>query len=235
MRELTFFELALVSGGDGTCEGDGEEADVCITHPPYTPPSFPPSYPPPPSEPPPSSGGGGDPSTPTPCFFTHMNAAADDMKDLTNAKPFVSSKEYLSAVYKDASGNVQTFGPVEGVPVGLTGSIWTFPGFDANFMSATGLGLNSIVGTVHNHPYSTFGHEPGLSRYPSENDWIAATRDVEINGANPAAFMLYVIDTTGAMRAFPYTSKEFFMSLHPDSKRLGLLLPGTIDDPTTCG
>lgn len=84
MRELTLFELALVSGGDGTCEGDGEEADVCITHPPYTPPytppSFPPSYPPPSYEPPPASGGGSSPSSDVgiggdPCPVSRAEAA----------------------------------------------------------------------------------------------------------------------------------------------------------------
>src|SRR5258707_607959 len=63
MRELTDFELALVSGGYGCEEASGEEINIC-GYPPPDPPSYPPSPPPPGSyEPPvgspPSSGGGG--------------------------------------------------------------------------------------------------------------------------------------------------------------------------------
>lgn len=63
MRELTSFELALVSGGgSGSCEhSGGEEYDGCIIGtPPPDLPNYPPSPPPPPSyEPPPYEGGGG--------------------------------------------------------------------------------------------------------------------------------------------------------------------------------
>lgn len=236
MRELTSFELALVSGGHGECEGDGEESDICVIgHPPDLP-NYPPPTPLPPSwGPPPEYGGGGSgptppPPAPDPCLNGKMDVAADGLKDQTNAAPFANSKEYLSAIYKDASGTVRTYGPVEGVQVGLLGSIWEFPNFDANFAAATGMGATSIIGSVHNHPYAVFGHDPDLNRYPSGADWLSAERDIQ-RGADPANYSLYVIDTAGNMREFPYSMKDFFNNMHPDSKRMGLFLPPAIDNP----
>lgn len=238
MRELTSFELALVSGGDGGCEeASGEEINICAPPPGNPPPSNPPpTYPPsyePPIGTPPSSGG---PTPETPCEDAHSDKAADNIRNLTNLAPNHESKEYLSAIYKDSNGDIKTYGPIQGNPVGAVGGIWEFPGFYTNFTSATGQGRDDIVGEVHNHPFDVYGHDPGLNMYPSTLDWVSAENAIAA-GANPATYSLYVIDTVGDLREFPYTMKDFFKAMSDESKRLGLFLPAamtTVPTPT-CG
>lgn len=241
MRELTSFELALVSGGFGGCdEATGDEIIICAPPPGIPLPSYPPSSPlppswTPPSDSPPSSGGNPPPAEP-PCDDAHADKAADNLRNLTNLKPNHESKEHLSAVYKDRNGDVKTFGPVEGMQVGLTGAIWEFKDFYTNFTNQTGMDRSSIMAEVHNHPYLVFGHEAALNRYPTSADWISADRAVAA-GANPATYSLYIIDTSGELREFPYSLRDYYNNMSAESKRLGLLLPNamtTIPTPT-CG
>jgi len=149
--------------------------------------------------------------------------------------PNHESKEYLSAIYKDANGDIKTYGPIEGIPVGAVGAIWEFPNFYSNFTSATNQGRDDIVGEVHNHPYLVYGHDPELNMYPSSHDWASAENTIAA-GANPATYSLYIIDTAGNLREFPYTMKDFFKAMSDESKRLGLLLPPamTTVPPPTC-
>lgn len=249
MRELTLFELALVSGGDGACEGDGEEADVCITHPPYTPPSnpgYPPSYPPPSYEPPSYGGGGSSPPPPPPPCDPTDGKAIDFVRD--TIKPTFPN------------GPVDTHGFDPNNPTWLHAEIIGFvgpggqigPTVKVNLGAGTGWSPNldnhvgNVQGFVHNHPpYVHNGTEfvsgstqyVNENRYPSTGDWnvlqAIADRYGPTNGNyNPS---IYLVDPHGTLREFKLSERAAIEGLSDTDIQNGVGLAGRTPSPPTCG
>lgn len=87
-------------------------------------------------------------------------------------------------------------------------------------LSGYGINMARVVGFVHNHPRNYYCSGPGLTEksaqedlnaYPSENDWEAAKKFVEL-GADPDKFRMYIVGCDNVLREFPYSNKAHYLS-----------------------
>jgi len=92
---------------------------------------------------------------------------------------------------------------------------------------------NLVKGQVHNHPAGTDDYFTQLeSRYPSNADWDNARALVDA-GKHNSNVVLYVLDPTGKVRAFPYSSFDVYRNITGAEKREGLQLPNSLG-PGSC-
>lgn len=110
MRELTLFELSLVSGGSGQCEGDYEETGEVLVCGQMPPPTMPPSFPPPP--PPPGGENGSPPSgSPTPDPASSFNLKdVDCPMEIAQFESALATLMLASPTFRAVMANLQADG-----------------------------------------------------------------------------------------------------------------------------
>jgi len=98
-------------------------------------------------------------------------------------------------------------------------------------------GDGSEIGIVHNHTNLEPGNiDDRINRYPSDNDWNAAETLITNSNLVASNFTLYIIDTQGVMRAYPYTDRAAIQGLSESQKRSGVQLGRTVSsDAPSCG
>lgn len=248
MRELTFLELSLISGGYGECEGDGEESDICVIgHPPDLP-NYPPPTPLPPSwGPPPEYGGGGGgptpPPPPPPCEPTDGKAIdfARDTIDPTFPYGPIDPSGFTptnpSWLHAEIIGFVGPGGQIGPTVINVGTGGWS-PNF--------GNHVGDVQGFVHNHPPYVHNGTEYVSgstqylndnRYPSTGDWnvlqAIANHYGPINGNyNPS---IYLVDPFGTLREFKLSERAAIEGLSATDRQNGVGLAGREPSPPTCG
>jgi len=203
MRDLTEDELCLISGGY-----DWDNEDIVVTGSPY-PPTYPPYWYPPvfspggytPPPPPPYYGGGGGsppPPPPTPCEERGIdNEAWEVAREIGDTYgPFAgSTEEYISVLYRDASGTIQH------TPIATQGS-------DTNVSTTlTGIRYADIVGLIHTHPFEASNEINELNKMPSPGDW-AQFDSLISNGASASALRTYIVGPDGHIRQYDSSSSR---------------------------
>lgn len=214
MRQLTEYELKLVTGANGsTVYVTGDPAD------PYDPGPWYPGQ----GDPWGGGGGGGggggseEPPPETGCSDTEAVEATSQIAAKTND----TSREYGSIIYRAADGSLQHSPPLGGTLSVIPLSTWN------NWLSTNGISWSQVVGTVHNHPYDVYADtqaEADINRYPSSNDWGFADYAIG-QGADADQFSLYIIDTQGIVRDFSYSDSSVYRAMGDEAKDDGENLP----------
>lgn len=227
LRPLKPDELLLIAGGNGS------EFTVWGPDPwDYWDPSLP-------NDPDPDGGwggGGGNPPDPPDdsqdCRDRNALSATEEIK----AHPDDGSREHGSVVYRGADGAVHHSPPIHGTPDGISREAVLA------WMTANGVSMTQVIGFVHNHDawiYATSEQAALVNRYPSGNDWNFADWMVGAGAGGTqggAGFAMYVIDTSGNLREFEYSTEAYFKSLSQSDKEGGDGLPGTMhDEGGSCG
>lgn len=183
-------------------------------------------------------GGGGSSSTePTPPDpIDCSDRKAMEAEGVINDEPDRLSKENAILIYRDANGQVQKSGVIQGGDSSISQQAIETE------MNRLGIDRSQVTGIVHNHPYNTYGAEPEVNRYPSGGvvpggDWSAADWFVNggAGGSNGAGFSLYVVDTAGHMREFSFKDRNYYANLTRSQRANEIGLPDVLrGDGTTC-
>ena len=237
MRELTAFELALVSGGFGECEGDGEEIIVCGDPPTYPPPTFPPSYPPPtypPGDTPyPGGGGGGSspvPVAPHPGDCGTPSGAAVGIAQHVMGTTAVGPPNPLETPAGNDWTQVEFTAIITQNPDGSYGALNDqiysndAPGSATN-PAITG---TSAVGIWHNHPDRAGNDHDAIDRYPSVGESLGLAQMKSINSTNNPAYdpSIFITAPDGVTREFKLSERAAIEALSTPDKVAGTGLAG---------
>ncbi|MET4678739.1 hypothetical protein [Stenotrophomonas rhizophila] len=216
IRELSWEELSLISGGAQVDTTDLPPVDALPPDddgwPDIDPPDWTDPYDPGGGD----GGGGGGGGGGSPSAYELVDGQADavarDVEALIKADPGYQSQELGTVLYRDAvTGEIKSSPMVRGDA--------SNPGAISYPLSEWGITAAQVVGIIHSHPAGVFPSETHeVNKYPSDNrtvdgvtyeggDWGVADllRD---HGMNADEFRHYIIGPDGVTREYDFHDRD---------------------------